>query len=134
MCLTPAPFSVFFMTLLTTFPHRIQVHSLLQMQPPLQPRRCNRPSLPPKSLKILNGPIHQSSHFSVRTHLKGTLQPKLGSLIYLQDQYLSTTSNVSLSPTQSPNIKKLFKSDTLIGSGNRITVMGDRAFTNTLQD
>ena len=32
-------------------------------------------------------------------------------LIYMEDQYLSATSNVNLSPTQSHNIKILFKFD-----------------------
>ena len=32
--LAPSPFSVFYFTLLSTFPYRIQSYSLLQMQPP----------------------------------------------------------------------------------------------------
>ena len=70
--------------------------------------QLNRPILPPKGLKILDVPIHLSCHFSVRTHWKSTLQPQLGILIY---QYLRTTSNVNLSPTQSSNIRILFKCD-----------------------
>ena len=68
------------------------------------------------SIKILDVPIHLSCHFSLRIHHKRTLQLKLGILIYLQDPYLSTTSNVNFSPTQSPNIKILFKYDISIGS------------------
>ena len=49
-------------------------------------------SLPPKGLKTLDIPIHLSYRFSVRTHHKGTLQLELGILMYLEDQYLSTTS------------------------------------------
>ena len=81
------------------------------MHPSLQLRTCNRPILPSKGLKILDVPIHGSRHFSVTTHQKCTLQPKLGILIYMLDQYLSTTSNVNLSPTQSPNVKILFNCD-----------------------
>ena len=68
-------------------------------------------SLPPKGLEILDFPVHLSCHFSVRTHHKGTLQPELGILMYLEHQYLSTTSKVNLSPKQSPNNKILFKHD-----------------------
>ena len=50
-------------------------------------------SLSPKGLKILDVQIHLSC-FSVRTHHKGTLQPELGILMYLEDQYLSTTSKI----------------------------------------
>ena len=51
-------------------------------------------SLPPKGLKILDVPIHLSCLFSVRTQHKGTLQPELGILMYLEDQNLSTTSKI----------------------------------------
>ena len=108
--------SVFPITLLSTFPHKIQAHNLLQRQAPLQSRRCNRPSLLPKRLKTIDVPIHLSCHFSVWTKHKGTLEPKLEILIYMQDQYLSATSNVNLSLTQSQNIKILFKCDIWIGS------------------
>ena len=91
-------------------------------------------SLPPKGLKILDVPIHLVCHFSVRTHHKGTLQPEPGILIYLQGQYLSTTSKVNLSSKQSPNDKILFKCDMSINLRTNITVVGDRSFTNTLQD
>ena len=64
----------------------------------------------------------------------GTFFKKLGLLLYLQDQYLSTTSNVNLSPTQSPNIKIMFKRDTSVRSRNRITAVEDMGFTNTLHD
>ena len=138
--LTPLPLSVFFITLLSTFPHKIQAHNLLQRQPPLQSRRCNRPSLLPKRLKIIDVPIQLSCHFSVWTKHKGTLEPKLVILIYMQEQYLSAVNgdqlgvNVNLSPTQSHSIKVLFTCDTWIGSQTRITVVGNRAFTNTLQN
>ena len=101
--LTSPPISVFPVTPLSTFAHGVWAHSLLKTHPPLQSRTCNKPSLLPKELKTLDVPIH------LRTHQKGTLQPKLGILLYLYDQYLSTTSNPNLSPTQSPNVKILFK-------------------------
>ena len=132
--LTPPPLSVFPITLLSTFLHKIQAHYLLQRQPPLQSRRCNRPRLLPKRLKIIDVPVHLSCHFSVWTKHKGTLEPKLEILIYMQDQYLSATSNVNLSPTQSHNIKIVFKCDIWIGSQTRITAVGNRGFTNTLQN
>ena len=51
---------------------------------------------------------------------------------YLQHcQYLSTTSNVNLSSTQSLNIKILFKCDISIRLQTSITAVGDRGFTNT---
>ena len=103
--LMPPPLSAFLITFLSKFPHKIQAHNPLQRQPPLQSRRCNRPSLPLKRLKIIDVPIHLSCHFSVWTKHKGTLEPKLEILIYMQDQYLSATSNVNLSTTQSHNIK-----------------------------
>ena len=108
--LTPLSLSVFHVTFPSKPPsHRIQSHGLLQTQPPLQPQTCNRHSLSPKKLKILDVSIHLSCHFSVRTHGKGTLQPKLVILTYLQDLHLSTTSNLNLSPTQPHNIKILLK-------------------------
>ena len=55
-------------------------------------------------------------------------------LIYKQDQYLSATSNVNLSPAQWHNIKILFKCDICIGSQTRITAVGNRGFINTLQN
>ena len=127
--LTPLPLSV----LPSTFLRKIQAH-LLQRKPSLQSRRCNRPRLLPKRLKIIDVPVHLSCHFSVWTKHKGTLEPKLEILIYMQDQYLSVTSNVNLSPTQSHNIKILFKCDIWTGSQTRITAVGKRGFTNTLQN
>ena len=133
--LTSWPLAVFPVVLLSTFPERFQV---IQTHPPLQSQTCNSSTTttqsPQKRLKIVDVPIHLSCHFSVRTHHKGTLQPGLGILIYLQDQYLSTTSKINLSPKQSPNIKILFKCDMLIHSRTRITVMGDRGFTDMLRD
>ena len=128
------PLLVFPITLLSTFPRNIQAHNLLQRQPHLQSRRCNRPGLLPKRLKIIDVPIRLSCHFSVWAKHKGILEPKLEILIYMQNQYLSATSNVSLSPTQSHNIKILFKCDTWIGSQTRIAAVGNRGFTNTLQN
>ena len=125
--LTPPPLSVFAITLPSMFPNKIQAHNLLQRQSPLQSRRCNTPSLPPKRLKIIDVPIHLSCHFSVWTKHKGTLEPKLEILIYMQDQYLSATSNVNLSPTQSHNIKMVFKCDIWIGSQIRITAVENGA-------
>ena len=90
-------------------------------------------SLPPKGLKILHVPIHLRCHFSVGTYHKGTLQPELGILIYLEDQYLSTISKINPSSKQSPNYKILFKCDMSIDSRTRITVVGDRSFTNMLR-
>ena len=132
--MTPLPLSIFSVSLLGKFPQRVQARSLLQTQSPLQSRRYNRRSLPPQRLKILDVPIRLSCYISVRTHHKCTLQPKLGISIYLRDQYLSTTSNVNLSPTQSPSIKILFKCDISIGSQTRVNAVGDRGFTNTLED
>ena len=103
-------------------------------QPPLHSRMCNRPGLLPKTLKILNVPIHLSYHFSVRAHRQGTLQLKVGILTNLQVQYLGTNSNISLSPIQSSNIKMLFKCDISSGGHTAVTVVGDRNFTNTLRD
>ena len=71
------------------FSKRILVYSHEQvagLPPPL--------SLPPNGLKILDVPIHLNCHFFVRTHRKGTLLPELRILMYLEDQYLSTTSKV----------------------------------------
>ena len=121
-------------TLLSAFPHKIQAHNPLQRQPLFQSRRCNRSSLLPKRLKIIDVPFHLSCHFSVWTKCKSTLELKLGILIYMQDQYLIATSNVNLLPTQSHNIKILFKCDIWIGSKTRITAVGNRGFTNTLQN
>ena len=132
--LTPPPLSVFPITLLSTFLHKIQAHYLLQRQPPLQPRKCNRPRLLPKRIITIDVPVHLSCHFYVWPKHKSTLDPKLEILIYMQDQYLSATSNVNLSPTQSHNIKILFKCDIWIGSQTRITAVGNRGFTNTLQN
>ena len=128
----PPPLSVFLITLLSTFPLKIQAHNLFQRQALLQSRRCDRPSLLPNRLKIIDVPFHLSCHFSVWTKHKGTLQPKMEILIYMQDQYLSATSNVNLSPTQSRNIKIWFKCDIWIGSQTSITAVGNRGFTNTL--
>ena len=89
--LAPLPLSVFPITLLSTFLRKIQAHYLLQRQPPLQSRRCNRPRLLPKRLKIIDAPVHLSCHFSVWTKHKSILEPKLEILIYMQDQYLSAT-------------------------------------------
>ena len=79
-----------------TFLYRIHAHSLLHAQHSWYSRNCHRPSLLSKRLSIFGAPIHLSSHFSVKAHHKGTLQPKLCILINLQDPYLSTTSNVNL--------------------------------------
>ena len=92
--LTPPPLLVLPITLLSTFLRKIQVHYLLQRHPPLQSRRCNRPRLLPKRLKIIDVPVHLRFHFSVWTKHKGTLKPKLEILIHMQDQYLCPTSNV----------------------------------------
>ena len=83
---------------------------------------------------MINIPIHESCHYSVRTHHKVTLQPKLRIVINLQDQYLSTISNVNLSPKQSPKIKILFKFDIASLGQTAFTGVGDRDFTNKLQD
>ena len=115
--MTPTPLSV----LLSTFPHKIQAHNLLQWQTPLKLWRCNRPTLLPEKLKIIDFLIHVSCHFLVRTKCKDTLEPKQEIFIYMQDQCLSATSNVNLSPTQSNNIKILFKCDIWIESRTRIT-------------
>ena len=132
--LTPPPLLVFFITLLSTFPYKIQAHNLLERQPLLQSQRCNRPGLLPKRLKIIDVPIQLICHFSVWTKHKGTLELKLEILIYMQDQYLNATHNVNLSPTQSHNIKVLFKCDIWIESQTRITAVGVRSFTNMLQN
>ena len=132
--LTPPPLSVFPILLLSTFLHKIQAHYILQRQPPLQSRRCNRPTLLPKRLKIINVPVHLSCHFSVWTKRNSILEQKLEILIYMQDQYLSVTSNDNLSPTQSHSIKVLSTCDIWIGLQTRITAVGNRGFTNTLQN
>ena len=127
------PLSVFPITLLSTFFHKIQAHYLLQRQPPLQSRRCNRPRLLPKRLKIIDVPVHLSCYFSVWTkHNKSILEPKPE--IYMQDQYLNATSNDNLSQTQSHNIKILFTCDIWIRLQTRITAVGNRCFANTLQN
>ena len=87
----------------------------------------------PTKAKIPWCPISPKLAFFCKTHHMGTLQRKLGILICLKGQYLSSTYNVSLSPKQSPNIKILFKCDMSIGSQSRITVAGDWGFTDTLQ-
>ena len=132
--LIPPLLSVFPITLPSTFLHKIQANYLLQRQPPLQSRRCNRHRLLPKRLKIIDVPVHLSFHFHIWTKRKSTLKPKLEILIYMQDQYLSATSNDNLSPTQSHNIKILFKCNIWIRLQTRITAMGNRGFTNTLQN
>ena len=53
--------------------------------------------------KFLRTPFSQNT--------SGLLLLKVEILIYMQDQYLSATSNINLSPTQSKNIKILFKCD-----------------------
>ena len=63
--------------------------------------------------------MDQSCNFSVRTQHRGTSQPKLRILIYIQDQYLRTISNVNLLPTAQ------IKFDISIGSQTRITTEGD---------
>ena len=120
--------------LLSTFTQKFQAHNILQWQAPLQSRRCNRPSLLLKRLKIIDVTIHLIYHFSVWTKHKGTFEPKMEILIYIQDQYLSATSNANLSPTQSHNINIMFKCDRWSGSQTRITAVGNRGFTNTLQN
>ena len=45
--------------------------------PPLQSRKCNRPILPPKRLKILDVPIHQSCHF-LQEHAKRLFAAETG--------------------------------------------------------
>ena len=132
--MTPPPLSIFPVTLLSTFSHKIEAHSVLQRHPPLLSRTCNKPCLPPNELKILDVPIHLSCHFSVRTHQKGTLQPNLWIFIYSQDEYLSKTSIVNLSATQSPNVKILLKCEMSFESRTRITAVRNRGFTNMLQD
>ena len=54
----PSPLSVFPVTLLSTFPNRMQAHSFLQVLSALQSRRCNIYSLKLKSLRNLNVSIH----------------------------------------------------------------------------
>ena len=130
----PSPLPVFSISLLSTFSHKIQVHYLLQRQPLLQSQRCNRPRLLPKRLKIIDVPVHLSCHFSVWTKHKFILEPKLEILIYMQDQYLSATSNDNLLPTQSHNIKILFTCDIWIRLQTRITAVENRCFTYTLQN
>ena len=83
---------------------------------------------------MIDVPIPQSCYYPVRTHYKGTLQPKLGIATNLQDQKLNTTTTVNLSPTQSPEIKILCKFDIASWDQTAITEMGDRDFTNILQD
>ena len=122
--LTPPPLSVFPIILLSTFIHKIQAH--YQRQSPLQSRRCNRARLLPKRLEIIDAPVHLSCYFSVWTKHKSILEPKLEILIYMQDQYLSATSNDNLSPTQSHNIKILFTCDIWIGLQTRITAVRNR--------
>ena len=132
--LTPPPPSVFPITLLSTFPNKIEAHNLIQIQSPLQWRRRNTTSLPPKRLKIIDVPIHLSCHFSVWKKHKDTLEPKLEILIYMKDQYLNVTSNVNFSPTHSHNIKIVLECDIWIGSQTRITAVGEWGFINTLQN
>ena len=45
-----------------------QALCLLQTHSPLQSQTCNRPSLPPKWLKMNDVPIPLSCHFSAKTH------------------------------------------------------------------
>ena len=130
--LASPPLSVFPITLLSTFLHKIQAHYLLQRQPSLQSRRCDRPRLLPKRLKIIDVPVHLSCHFSVWTkHNKSILEPKLQ--LYMQDQYLTATSNDNLLPRQSQKIKILFTCDIWIGLQTRITAVRNRCFTDMLQ-
>ena len=87
-------------------------------QLPLQSRRCNRPSLLPKRLKIIDVLIHLSCLFSAWTKHKGTLEPKLEILIHMQDQYLSATSNVILSPKHHTTLK--YCSNVIHESGHKL--------------
>ena len=82
----PQSLLLFPVTLLSTFPHRIQAHGLLQRHPSSKSQRCHGPGLSSKRLKIFNALIHLSCNFPVKAHHKGTLQLKLAILIHLQDQ------------------------------------------------
>ena len=123
----PSPFSVFPVTLSSTFSHRIQAHSLFHTQPSLHSRSCNSPSLLPKRYKM-----HLSCHFSVRTDYSSTLQQKLEWLQLICNTH--TTPIVNLSPTQSPNIKILFKRDSscTAQTGTELSAVRDRGCNNTL--
>ena len=130
MDLKPLSVSVFPVTLPSTFPHAIQDDYLLHAQPRLQPLNCNRSSLPPKGYKI-----YLCYHFSIRTHYSSTFQQKLGFIMNLHDDpYLKTTSNVTFSPTQLPNVKILFKGGSSSRSRTGLSAEGDKGYTNTLYD
>ena len=125
--LTPPPVSVFPVTPPSTFPQRIQVHSLLHTQLPVTVTNIEQTSLPPKGCKI-----HLSCHFFVKTRYNSTLQQKVGTLTNLQDPYLKTTSNVNLSPTQTSDIKILFKRDSSFRAQTGLSTVRNRSFTSLL--
>ena len=79
---------------------------------PYNPEDVTDFSLLPKRLKIIDVPIHLIiCHSSIWTKHKSTFGNKNVDFIYMQDQYLSATSNVNLSPAQWHNIKILLKCD-----------------------
>ena len=93
---------VFPVMLPSMFPHRIQAHNLLHKQPPLQSRTCVRPSLPSKDYKIHLSCHLQENTTTVLCSIRGYNQ-------FARPIARRTTSIANLSPTQSPNIKILFK-------------------------
>ena len=58
----------------------------------------------------------------MRTHYNNILQQKLGAITNFQDPYLRITSNINLSPTQSPNIKILFKHGFCSGTQTELNI------------
>ena len=111
-----------------TFPNRIQAHSLLHRQPPLQSRTWK------KNKKLWNSP-------KLSFLLKNTLQKYFaaGTRAYKQFARLipkiniqcQSFSYVNHSLTQAPNIKILFKRDSSSSVRSGLSTVWDRDTTNT---
>ena len=121
----PLP-SWFSLSYLSKFSPKIQAHNLLQRQAPYNHEDVTDLVTTKKAKNhwCPNLPIQLICHFSLWTKHKGTLEQKTEISIYMQDQYLSVTSNVNLSPIQSHVIYEL---------GHKLWHCGGKwAFTNTV--
>ena len=120
----PQPVLVFPVTLPSTIPHKTQAHNPLHIRNPLY---SHEPVIDPvyhqKSIEFT------SCHFS---HYNSTLQQKVRAIANLHGPYLRTICDVNLSPTQSRNIKILFKRDSSSRARTGLSGAGDRGCVNTL--
>ena len=102
-----------------TFPHQIQAHSLHICNPFYSHGPAINPVYHQKAIKLTS------------CQANNTLRQKVRATVNLQGPYLRITSDVNLSPTQSPNIKILFKRDSSFRARTRLSAAG-RGCTNTL--